>query len=821
MITKEEIIVLYQKHEKRIKKIAKIIGAIVAICFFILVVFILSVRFGAFGKLPSISEIKKIKNHVASEVYSEDGVLMGKYFIENRTNVSLDAISPHVIDALIATEDARFYQHNGIDYRSLFRVFFKTILGGNRSAGGGSTISQQLAKNLYGRKNSMPVNKVKEMFIAKRLEKIYSKKEILTLYLNTVSFGEDVFGIEVAAERFFNKTPDQLKIEEAAILVGMLKAPTYYNPHNHPERAEERRNVVFQQMVNYNKLKKENLDSLQNLKLEINYYLLTHNVGLAPYFREHLKKELKEWCKQHLKSDGTPYNLFTDGLKIHTTINSKMQTYAEIAVKKHLANLQKAFDNHWKNSKPWGDDKIIEKAKKKTKRYKALKKAGFTEKEISNNFNQKIEMTIFDWKKGEVQKKVSPLDSLKFYYALLNTGFLAMDPINGKIKAWVGGTNFKYFKYDHVKSKRQVGSTFKPIVYATALQEGYQACDYFYNRQVIYSEYDDWAPKNSDGKYGGMLSMEGGLTHSVNSITVDIIMKTGMKKVIELAQKMGIKSTIPEVPSIALGTADISLFEMIQVYGTLANQGIKTSPKYLLKIEDAHGNIIGDFIPKLDEIEQDTSHVLSKDEARIITKMLESVVDSGTAKRLRWKYNLHTNIAGKTGTTQSQADGWFMGYTPHVVAGAWVGAEDPKVHFRDISLGQGANMALPIWAEFMKQVYQDKEFKWMQNDTFPHLTFEQELALQCAHKISEEEYELLKYQAQNNIDIQVNGQSIQDIFETIIKNKNINKNPAEEERKRKQREQKELEKIKRELERQKKREERRKKRKKFFKDLFK
>ncbi len=740
MMSKEEILSLLKEKKPLFIKLAKACGILALLGFLTILCFVLSIRFGAFGELPSNNELANIKNFVASEVYSEDGVLMGKYFIENRANVSLDATSKHVVDALVATEDARFFDHNGIDYKSLMRVLFKTILGGDQSSGGGSTLSQQLAKNLYPRKNKIHIAKVKEMFIASRLEKIYSKKDILTLYLNTVSFGEDVFGINVASERFFNKSPHKLKREEAAVLVGLLKATTTFNPRRYPERAVQRRNVVLEQMVNYKKLRRETCDSLKALPLGLDYHLISRNVGLAPYFRDHVRQELVEWVKNQKKPDGTSYNLYTDGLKIHTTLNSSMQKYAEEAVATHMASLQKSFDTHWKGKKPWGDDAVIERAKKKSERYTSMKKAGYLEKEIDKVFNTAIPMTIFDWEKGQVEKEVSPLDSLKFYYCLLNTGFLVMEPQTGKIKAWVGGTNFKYFQYDHVKSKRQVGSTFKPIVYAEGLKQGYVPCDYFYNRQVVYTEWDDWAPKNSDGIYGGMLSMKGGLTNSVNSITVDMIMKTGIPEVVSLAKEFGIESDVPELPSIALGTANISLFEMIQVYGTLANKGKHNRPQYILKIEDTNGNLIADFTPEKNEPELDTIRVLSEEHAYMMTKMLENVIDEGTGRRLRFKYGFEGSIAGKTGTTQSHADGWFMGYTPNLVAGAWVGADDPKIHFRDISLGQGANMALPIWAEFMQRVYKDPKFTMMELDTFAEPEFGVFAELECPPKITESEY---------------------------------------------------------------------------------
>jgi penicillin-binding protein 1A len=812
----EEIQIITVKPKKPIwPKVAKILGILIILGFFAFITFILSIRFGAYGELPSKEELANIDNHLASEIYSSDGVLMGKFFRENRTNVSLDAIAPSVIDALIATEDSRFYEHGGVDYWSLFRVLFKTILGGDESSGGGSTLSQQLAKNLYPRENSLPVSKVKEMFIAQRLEDVYTKEQILTLYLNTVSFGEEVFGIGVASERYFNTRPSKLKIEQAAVLVGMLKATTSYNPKANPERAEGRRNVVLDQMVVYDKLEQSVSDSLKKRPMKINYHLISTNVGLAPYFREHLRAELKEWISQYSKPDGTPYNLYTDGLKIRTTINSRMQRHAEQAVKVHLKDLQKSFDDHWKGGKPWGSDKMIEKAKKKTRRYKTLKAGGASEATINKSFNKKRKMTIFQWGKGDVVRTRSPLDSLRYYYCLLNTGFLVMEPQTGKIQAWVGGSNFKYFKYDHVKSKRQVGSTFKPIVYATALKQGYQACDYFYNRNTIYSDYDDWEPKNSNGEYGGMLSMEGGLMNSVNAITVDVIMRTGVEDVINLAQQMGVKSHIPEVPSIALGTANISLFEMTQVYATLANGGVHTKPKYILRVEDSEGRLIDNFLPTTkEEIANDTTRVMTKEQAMVMTHILQSVVDKGTARRLRFKYEFTNDIAGKTGTTQSHADGWFIGYTPKLVGGVWVGADDPGVHFRDISLGQGANMALPIWAEFMKRVYADSKFKKMESDTF-YMSEDMAWQLQCPNKITEEEFYFFQNQHKLHDEIVVE--------EAIYVESEVPEFSAKGEDKKKPEKNlsaKDKEKARKKKEREKKRDKRKEKRKDFFKKFF-
>ena len=614
---------------------------------------ILFVRFGYFRPLPSYTEIKKIQNPIASEVYAADGELLGRYYIENRTNASIRDIPKPVIDALVATEDVRFFEHNGIDYWSLLRVFWVSIVSRDSGGGGGSTISQQLAKNIYGRKSmryvGMPMNKTWEMMIARRLEKIYTKDEILELYLNTVSFGEDVYGIETAAERYFNTEPQNLRLEDGAILIGMLKATTAYNPRNHPNRAKFRRNIVFNQMNKYEYLDTMTMDSLTKLDVELDYNYMTRNTGLAPHFREQLRLDLEKICGKLRQPDGTNYNIYTDGLKIYTTINSKMQQYAEDAVQTHMKSLQKTFFEHWKSGKPWGkDDSSIRRAMKQTNRYKVLKKKGATDEAIEEHFKIKTNIRIFTYE-GNEEKQMSPWDSIIYYHQFLNTGFMAMNPKNGHVQAYVGSVNFQSFQYDHIFSKRQVGSTFKPIVYARAIENGRTPCDYIPNEKITYEEYQNWTPGNSDGRYGGYYSIKGGLTNSVNTIAVQLMMESGVSEVKKLAKKMGITSDLPDVPSIALGTADISLYEMMQVYATLANKGQPIDPIYLTKIEDRHGKILkkyADSVPK--------EHVISQQTGDYMIEMMESVVDSGTARRLRFRYGITGTVAGKTGTTQNQ-----------------------------------------------------------------------------------------------------------------------------------------------------------------------
>ncbi len=827
---KSRMVKKWKSFYKNYPILAKItgIGALIGVAGFVFLIgLILSVRFGAFGQLPSAAQLKDIQNHTASEVYSSDGKVIGKYFIENRTIAELGEISPHITNALVATEDARFFNHKGIDVRAWFRVLIKTVILQDDSGGGGSTLSQQLAKNLYPRKRyrffTIPIAKLKEMFLAKRLERAYTKEELLNIYLNTVPFGGNIFGVKVASKQFFNSTLEDIKIEEAAVLVGMLKANTYYHPVRNPERAKARRNVVLSQMAKYKHLPKSQLDSLQKLDLIVEYNREDNNEGLATYFREHLRQELGELVKNYEKEDGTPYNLYTDGLKIYTSVDSRMQSYAEAAVTEHLAKLQKDFDEHWKGQKPWGSDNVIQKEVEKSNRYKRLKDKGYTSAQIKKNFETPRNMTLFSWK-GEIQEKKSPLDSIRYYFTRLNAGFLAMDPKTGDIKAWVGGIDHKYFKYDHVKSKRQVGSTFKPIVYANALRNGVQPCNYIDNNLVIYSDYEDWKPENSDGKYGGVYSMAGALRNSVNSVAVNLIMRSGVDSVRQLAKEMGVTSDIPNAPAIALGAVDLSLFEMVKVYGTLANRGVQTHPQYLIKIENSKGEVITEF-----KQTKKRERVLSQDNADIMTKMMQGVVDSGTARRLRFVYNFKNDIAGKTGTTQSHADGWFMGYTSDMVAGAWVGGESPRVRFRSIRLGQGANTALPIWARFMKKVHADKEFKKMKFSQFAEPSELVQEAMNCEAYLTEapvfvdEEIEPEEEEGGDGF-----FEKFDDLLGSLKKkpktemDPRVNERPTKKKRKPDTKEQKkEKERIKKKNAKRKKKEQKKKKKKKQWDDLFK
>ncbi len=675
----------------------------------------LFVRQGVFGALPSYTELENIRNYQASEVYGEDNILLGRYYVENRINADLQDLPADLINGLVATEDARFFEHNGIDMRAYARVFVKSLLLNEESAGGGSTISQQLAKNLYPRVEyailSMPINKLREMFIARRLEKLYSKEDILRLYLNTVPFGDNSFGIKVAAQRFFNKSPQDLRTEEAAVLIGMLKANTRYNPMRNPDAAKTRRNTVLAQMNRYGYIDSLQLDTLRAKPLEITYQAESHNLGLATYFREHLRQEIETILKDHPKPDGSAYNVYTDGLKVYTTIDAKLQEYAEAAVRDYLPDLQQQFSKDWGDRAPWGDEATLQKYVERTSRYRALKDQGLSKEQIDTIMATPVQMTVFDWKKEAVTKSLSPLDSLKFYLTLLNTGLLSAEPNTGLIRAWVGGSNHRFIQYDHIKSQRQIGSIMKPIVYATALQNGMLPCEYTPNELKRYDEYKGWEPHNSEGEYGGLYSMEGALSKSINTIAVEVALRAGIGSVRKMASDMGISGEIPPGPAIALGTVEASLLDMVTVYSTFANRGRRPTRLHYL---DAIVTAKGDTVVAFDRPDaKDFPRVLGLNAADMAIRMMESVVDSGTARRARYEYNLWGDIAGKTGTTQDQSDGWFMGFTPKLVTGVWVGAENAEIHFRRTRVGQGSNSALPIWGRYMRSIWQDKSYRWV------------------------------------------------------------------------------------------------------------
>ncbi|GAB3182285.1 transglycosylase domain-containing protein [Telluribacter humicola] len=697
------------------------------------VAFIITVWMGFYGEIPSRKELRNKRNDTASELYSADSVLLGRYFIYDRTNVNYNEISPVTFKALVATEDARFYQHSGVDIRSLGRVAVKTLMMQDESSGGGSTITQQLAKNLYPRRDyrylEMPINKLREMIMARRLEMVYSKEEILELYLNTVSFGGNIFGIERASRHFFNVPARKLKAEQAAVLIGMLKATTSYNPINRPERAKLRRNVVLNQMAKYKYLTPEQADSLKKLRLKLTREQKVQNQNIAPYFREQLRQELAEWCANQTKSNGDPYNLYTDGLKIYTTIDSRVQLAAERAVRARMASLQKQFNDHWKGRTPWGNDKsVLDNALKVSRRYRVLKEQGLSDEEIRAIFRKPVPMTLFSWN-GVVKRTMSPMDSLAYYQRFLNTGLVAMDPETGFVRAWVGGVNHSLFKYDHVLSKRQVGSTFKPIVYAAALQRGIEPCTYFPNVLTTYKEYEDWRPQNATNRYGGKYSMKGALSNSLNTISAQLILKVGVDPTIRLARNMGIRSDLPRVPSLALGTANISLLEIVTAYTAFANEGRRSEPIYVTRIVDRTGRVLRQNRPERGK------KVLIAENAAIMLEMMKAVVEDGSARRLHSEFGLKLDIAGKTGTTQNQSDGWFIGIVPGLVTGVWVGAESPLVRFRTLELGQGSNTALPIWGDFVSRIVEDDEASVIKGEKFEAITPEIEELLSCASYI--------------------------------------------------------------------------------------
>lgn len=695
-----------------------------AIVLFALIILLVSL--GVFGKMPDWQELENPKSALATEVISTDGFTLGRYYLdENRTTASLNELNDNIINALKATEDERFEEHSGIDVIALFRA-----AKGLGKDGGASTLTQQLAKNLFKRHKSkflLPFDKLREWVIAVRLERKYTKIEILSLYLNTVSFSENAYGIKTAAQTFFSKPVDSLKIEEAAVLIGMLKSPAKYNPRVHMEYAMNRRNTVLQQMVKYNYLKPADYEKLKIKPIVLNYNKSTHNEGLAPYFREYLRLDLQKWIKENPKSDGSYYDLYKDGLRVYTTINSKMQTYAEEAVMKHLSEHQKLFTAQFRNKDPFeGHEHEFMAALKSSDRYRAYKEQGLSEAEIKSEFQRHIKMKVFTWA-GERDTIMSPWDSIIYHRIFLQTGFMVMDAKTGEIRAWVGGINHKYFQLDHVNinTKRQIGSTFKPFVYTVAIDNGWSPCMSVPNQPVVFTAYNNWTPKNSDGKYGGSQTLMTGLARSTNCITAYLMKQIGPRPVVEMAHKMGITSNIDPFPSICLGTPDISVFEMVGAYSTFANKGFTSKPIYITRIEDKYGNVIKEFVPQQTE-------VISDQTAFVMSKMLQGVVQRGTAMRLN-SYGLTCELAGKTGTTNGHTDAWFMGMTPELIGGVWVGCDDPFLHFYSMAYGQGASAALPIWGNFFKKAYADKSLKLDPDATFPSPEHELTIEMDCSN----------------------------------------------------------------------------------------
>jgi penicillin-binding protein 1A len=669
---------------------------------------------GKMGYMPTFEELENPNNSLATEVISTDNQVIGKFYLQNRSNIAYENINPNLKNALLATEDIRFFNHTGVDLRALLRVAKGLV--GKDGGGGGSTVTQQLAKNLFPRerlsKIQLVFRKLKEWIIAVKLERSYTKEEIMAMYFNTVPFNDNAYGVKSAAYVYFGKPVDSLKIEEAAVLVGMLKAPSDYNPRTKKEASTQRRNVVIDQMYNYKFITKEQRDSLWKLPISLNFHPDTQNEGVAAYFREYLRQWMKDWCEGHRKPDGSKYNIYKDGLRIYTTIDSRLQKYAEEAQREHLKEMQQKFFAYWSGKDPWKDFPTEWQAiYSHCPQYIDLKKQGKTDAEIDTILRQPGKRKVFSYDAaGEKDTLISVYDSIRYHRMILQNGFLAVDPESGFVRAWAGGVNYKYFQYDHVNinTKRQIGSTFKPFVYTVAIRDkGYSPCFQVPNQPVTFEANDprfgllqDWTPRNSDGKYGGMLTLRKALANSINSVTAYLMHEIGPAAVVKLVQTMGVKSDIPVQPSICLGSADISLIEMVGAYTTYANSGTHVEPIFVTRIEDRNGNVLQDFTAyKNEALDEQTNYVM--------TEMLRGVVLGGTATRLRYRFKLMGDILGKTGTTQNYSDGWFIGCTPDLIAGSWVGCDDRYIRFHSMENGQGASTALPIWGKFFQKVYSD------------------------------------------------------------------------------------------------------------------
>jgi penicillin-binding protein 1A len=701
---------------------------------------------GFYGPMPDLQQLENPRTNLASQIISSDGEILGKYYFdENRTPIGFDEIPTNMVDALIATEDERFYDHSGIDWLGTLRAF--AFLG---KRGGASTISQQLARQIFVGVRSRSLiktilQKAQEYVIAVQLEQRYTKKEILSMYLNKYDFGYQADGIRSAAKIFFNKSPKELNIEESATLVGMLKNSSYFNPIRRPERVKARRNIVFQQLLRNQLITKKQKDSLDQLPLVINFTPESHREGLATYFRAYLKEFMDMWIDKNIKPDGTRYNLYRDGLRIFTTIDSRMQQYAENSVSEHMRNLQKEFfAQNTEGLNPTAPflelregeiDTLLERTAYRTERWRKMKMSGFEKDEILESFEKEVPMKVFSWK-GEIDTIMTPMDSIRYYKYFLRASMMSMEPQTGHVKAWVGGYNFKHFQYDQVKQgRRQIGSTFKPFLYATAIDQlKLSPCDslpdaLFCIEPMKHGNIDAWCPKNSGNKYGKTRTLKNALANSVNTVSARLMDLVGPRPVINLARKMGITSYLPPVPSIALGTPDISLFEMVGAYSTFVNKGIYVKPVMISRIEDKNGRAIYEVVPQ-------TQDVLSEEAAYVTVNLMQGVTKAGSGARLRhaglektnyiyekvvtgYPYIFENPIAGKTGTTQNQSDGWFMGMVPNLATGVWVGGEDRAIHFENIGYGQGATMALPIWANYMRSLYENPVLEISQEDFLP------------------------------------------------------------------------------------------------------
>jgi penicillin-binding protein 1A len=687
---------------------------------FILYIFAVSINFlNLFGRMPNLKTLENPKSELASEIYSADGVLMGKFFRENRTPVGYEQLPQSIIDGLIATEDVRFEEHSGIDLKGLAAVPYYLV--SQRVRRGSSTLTQQVAKMLFrtredlndGILNHVPglrmlIIKTKEWIMAVRLERNYTKREILRMYLNTAEFGSNAFGVNVAAKTFFNKQPKQLNLEESALLVGVVNGPSWFNPVRNPERSKRRRNWVLSQMFKYGYIDEPAYQKAIATSIVLHYNVENANKGIAPYFRTEVGKALVQWARE------TDHDLYADGLKIYTTIDSRMQQYAESAIADHMKLQQRWFTQHWKGQLPWRDENgriipnFLQNSIKRTERYKSLYTRFDGNKDSINYYlNKKYKMMVFSWQ-GEKEMLMSPMDSLAYYKRYLHAGFMAMNPLNGQIKAWVGGTNFKYFKYDHVKQgKRQPGSTFKPIVYTAAIEQGYSPC---YQRPDVATTFPAvagrvaYTPKNFEGGFSGrMFTLRQALARSMNSITAWLVQQLGPETIVTTAKRLGITSPIEAVPSVGFGSSDVSIMELCGAYGTFVNKGVWTSPMMVTRIEDKNGNVLREFVAQ-------TRDVLSEETAYLMTYMLQASTteQGGTSTILHTGFKFPYEIGAKTGTTSNYSDAWFMGITPDLVCGMWVGGEDRSIHFRSGTYGQGARLALPIYGLFMRKVYADK-----------------------------------------------------------------------------------------------------------------
>ncbi len=734
----------------------------------IVLVFTLLAAVWTFADIPSFEELENPESKLATQVIAEDGEILTTFHIENRSFVTYSELSPNLVNAAVATEDLRFYNHSGIDFISLGRVLFKTLLMGDSGQGGGSTITQQLAKTLYPREDigsripgvrhvKMVWIKLKEWITAVKLERNYTKNEIMNMYMNAIFFGSNAYGIKAASQTFFSKNPIDLTVEESAMLVGMVNKPTRYNPVINPDKALVRRNFVIGQMEKAGFLSEAERDSISALPIQLAYQVQDHNAGLAPYFRDMLKRtmsakepkrssynqyedyvvdslqwadnQLYGWLNKTKKADGSRYNLDRDGLRIYTTINYKMQQYAEEAVEEHIGqDLQKAFwrDIKWKKNRPFTDDidqevvdMLMKQARRWSDRYRMMKKRGVSEADILKSFDERTSMRVFSWnRKGYADTVMTPNDSIRYYKSHLRAGFVVMEPVTGHVKAYVGGPNYRYFKYDNVRQgKRQVGSTIKPFLYTLAMQEGMSPCDRVVNVPqtfIVGTELEDtWTPKSTDRDdwIGQTVTLKWGLTKSSNNISAYLMKQFGPEAMVEMMRKMGVGSYVPEVPSLCVGSCDLTLYEMVAAYNTYPSKGVYVEPIFVTRIEDNMGNVIGEFGNRKKE-------AVSEQTAYLMANLMQGVINSGTGVRLRFKYGLKGEMAGKTGTTNDQADGWFIGYTPTLMGGAWVGAEDRQVHFESLALGGGSNMALPIWGIFMTKVLKDGTLGVSENDKF-------------------------------------------------------------------------------------------------------